>query len=509
MPVDSLYCEKCGADIHIVPDFEPELEFSMTQTLNGIKEELTEQTKSARQPDTAGRKAREREAQERAGQGEQSGQEGTAGQEKEARKSGNAGKIRLIGLAAAGVLAILVTVEGVRVYQAHSYEYQLRMAASSAAQERYEKAIRYYSRALELDSRDLEVRFALAEAYFLKGNQVEYEYLLRGVIQDPAADEDQLDRAYKKLIAIYRDRKDYVTIHEIVKNSGSDRIRETYQVYLANVPEFSYQTGAYGEILPLKLASVTAGKIYYTLDGSEPSEESELYTAPIFLEDGDHVVKAFFVNEYGIASDCVTKAYHIETAQAVAPEINLFSGDYSVPAWIEVVNAQEGAVYYTTDGSDPNLHSTAYTGAIPMPLGKSRFKFALVGEDGSVGEITQRTFQLRLDTTFTPEIAEGLIVQHMLSVGKIADEDGAYAVPGTDGQTAAGKYGYRYQYVTNIDDADDFFVIAEIYVDETGLSAKTGSYFAVNAYSGACYKLQIGERNRYTLAELTQDPGEG
>ena len=31
-----LYCEHCGEDIHIVPDFEPEIEYNMEQTLNDI-----------------------------------------------------------------------------------------------------------------------------------------------------------------------------------------------------------------------------------------------------------------------------------------------------------------------------------------------------------------------------------------------------------------------------------------------------------------------------------------
>ena len=38
-----LYCEKCGEDIHIVPDFDPEIESSMHETLSGIVEEVREQ----------------------------------------------------------------------------------------------------------------------------------------------------------------------------------------------------------------------------------------------------------------------------------------------------------------------------------------------------------------------------------------------------------------------------------------------------------------------------------
>jgi len=33
-----LYCEKCGGDIHIVPDFEPELEENMQESLQQIAE---------------------------------------------------------------------------------------------------------------------------------------------------------------------------------------------------------------------------------------------------------------------------------------------------------------------------------------------------------------------------------------------------------------------------------------------------------------------------------------
>ena len=43
MPEGALYCECCGEDIHIVPDFEPELERNMEQTISGILEELHEE----------------------------------------------------------------------------------------------------------------------------------------------------------------------------------------------------------------------------------------------------------------------------------------------------------------------------------------------------------------------------------------------------------------------------------------------------------------------------------
>ena len=42
----SLYCTVCGEDIHIVPDFESEVEQSMQDTLDHIAEELQDSQKA-------------------------------------------------------------------------------------------------------------------------------------------------------------------------------------------------------------------------------------------------------------------------------------------------------------------------------------------------------------------------------------------------------------------------------------------------------------------------------
>ena len=51
----SLYCTACGEDIHIVPDFEPEVEQSMRDTMDQIVVELqdsqaSEEQKSKKSP---------------------------------------------------------------------------------------------------------------------------------------------------------------------------------------------------------------------------------------------------------------------------------------------------------------------------------------------------------------------------------------------------------------------------------------------------------------------------
>ena len=41
---DSLYCMNCGEDIHIVPDFELELEHSMKESMQSIIQEVQNNT---------------------------------------------------------------------------------------------------------------------------------------------------------------------------------------------------------------------------------------------------------------------------------------------------------------------------------------------------------------------------------------------------------------------------------------------------------------------------------
>ena len=453
-----LYCEHCGEDIHMVPDFEPELEQDIELTINGMLEDIEEQE--------------------------------NAEELKQVRGRGNSWKI----FAASGaVLVIAAAVCAIMIYHYNSLEWQIERGQASVARGRYDRAITCFSRALELDEDNTELQFSLAEVYFLKNNKIEYEFLLRNIVRNPDASSEQLERAYGKLIAIYSAREDFQTINDLLLASNNDSLISTYQKYLAKEPEFSIKPGYYTAVQPLKLFSFGSGKIYYTLDGSEPSAESSQYTAPIILEDGDYIVKALFINDNGIVSTTLSGEFHVEIDEIPAPEINLYSGDYEFPMDIEVVSDTE-EVYYTTDGSTPTYLSAVYTGPIPLPLGKSVFKFAKV-ENGVTGDVTERTYQLIMNTDFTPQQAVDVLMGYALSTGRVYDEDGHF-------NEAYDRYQYEYQYVTNINRIDDFYVLSEIYCGADGSLAKTGNNYAVNAYTGAMFRLQQDRYERLSLTEI-------
>ena len=53
-------------------------------------------------------------------------------------------------------------------------------------------------------------------------------------------------------------------------------------------------------------------KIYYTLDGTIPDEDSKIYTGPIKLKEGVTVLYAYGVNEKGIPADIIYRKYVLE-----------------------------------------------------------------------------------------------------------------------------------------------------------------------------------------------------
>jgi len=466
VPTGSLYCEQCGQDIHIVPDFEPEVELNIEQTISEIAEDI------------------------RVGQNTY---DWNVPKEEPVEKKSK-GRWKWIFLTVLILVCVVIAAVGILFHHRYnSVEYQTAKAAEYVEEKMYDEAARCYERVLELAENDVVIMFRLAEVYFLKNNKIEYEYLLRRIVNSKEATADQITSAYGKLIAIYRARDDFKSINELLLSSNNEDVMHIYQSYMALPPEFSIQEGFYTGIQPLKITAFGNGKVYYTMDGSLPDQNSSMYTAPIILEDGKYTICAYFVNEYGIASEYVTRSYHVESEALSIPALSAVSGDYQFPINIEVVGEEED-VYYTTDGSTPTLSSTSYAGPIPMPLGKTTFKFIRIKE-GRTSEVVERTYTLTMNTQYTPGEAEQDVVAYMMQTGKIFDETGHF-----DG--TGGRFIYRYQYVTNINQVDDFYVISEIYVDVEGNEIKMGNYIAVNPYTKAMYKLQIDEYNNYTLVGL-------
>ncbi|KNC54913.1 uncharacterized protein AMSG_10572 [Thecamonas trahens ATCC 50062] len=99
-----------------------------------------------------------------------------------------------------------------------------------------------------------------------------------------------------------------------------EAIRQAEVLRRATIPTITPSTGSYTGPITVSLTRLNTGAtIYYTIDGSVPSEASLVYTGPIaLLRPGQHVVQAFAIRDDLRRSDTATATYDIVTPVEVA-----------------------------------------------------------------------------------------------------------------------------------------------------------------------------------------------
>ena len=460
MPDGYLLCDKCGEEIQIVPDFEPEIENSITETLSTLVSLQDEDI--------------DEDAEEEDGI--------LAGTGKRSRKP------QVILAFAILLLAALISYT-LYAYHIHTVDYQINKAAEYAGKGAYSEAIACLEAAYADYPEEARILFLEADYYYLQ--QMDNYALMKIIDADavPRYPEEDVEEAYSKIVTIYANQKEYGLINELLRACDNERIVSMFQSYLAMEPEFSYVEGSYAEVIPLKLSSNTAGTIYYTMDGSKPNKDSQIYTSPLFLETGEYTVSAFFVNDYGIESDIVTKTYVINLAVPNAPVVELYSGEYTEAMMIAVEPAEGCKTFYTTDESEPTADSVPYTGPIPMPLGKTLFKFVNISSEGIASEVTTRTFTLKLRGAIPTETAVTNLVNRLVAIRYLNDSSGR-------NPRQSGTLSYQFSSVLRVGE-EDYYTINEYYDDGTGLLSRTDKVFLVQVYNGTVAQLGYDEDGEF------------
>lgn len=481
-----LYCDNCGEEIRIVPDFELEIEREMNETLATLFVELSEEEV----PELAAKGAK----------GAETIKTENAKEEEDLRAQKDGKKKRGWLIAIFCFLLFITIAAGAwgnyRYHRIYSAEYQIKEAEEAAALEQYTQAITWLEKAHELEPENADILFRIADYYYIQRKyDMAVSTLTQFIEKSDIYGEAEEERAYDKIIAVYKEMGDYQAVNELLLSCDREDIVTEFQQFIAKPPEFSYEGDRYKEVLPLKLIANTSGTIYYTLDGTTPNERSEVYTAPIFLESGSYIVTAYFVNDYGIESDIVSNTYHIELQVPSAPEVSVYSGNYEEPYMIEATAPEECTIYYTADGSEPTIDSLRYTAAISMPLGQSVYKFIAVSPEGAISDTTVRTYNLILHTEITVDMAVANVIQALMKADVLLDTDGRM-------RGMSGRNVYKYNAVVRIDGSGDYYVIYEYYEDATGIQSKTERMYGVNIQDGTACRITYDEEGRIVLVDI-------
>lgn len=129
-------------------------------------------------------------------------------------------------------------------------------------------------------------------------------------------------------------------------------------------------------------------KIYYTTDGTDPTEESEEYVEA-FEVTKTTTVKAIAVNEAG-ASNVATAVY---TRVAATPKIS-FKGEatFEEPVEVTIVAADGTTAYYTLNGKTPTENSDEYTKPLTIKADVT-LQVVAYDEDGYASPVVKQTFK--------------------------------------------------------------------------------------------------------------------
>jgi len=269
-----MYCQTCGNEIQIVPDFEPEVEQTIDQAMNHILNDVFQQETEA------------------------SDQEEISLMQKASLSKRHYFRwiVLLLGIS----VMVLLLVFG---YMKFTPDYQIRRGNYFLKSQDYEAAVKHYKRADNLAPENAKIDLYLAECYKAMDKIAGYEASLTEVIRNTDADQEERKLAYQRLANLYLEKEEYQKINSLLKNCTDEDILDMFGKYCAKAPVFSHKSGDYGEIIPLKIQGSEKGKVYYTKDGKDPTVESKEYTGPVFLEKGEHTIKAICVNEFGVISD--------------------------------------------------------------------------------------------------------------------------------------------------------------------------------------------------------------
>ncbi len=451
-----LYCDICGAEFQIVPDFEPEIENSIAESLSDISETIEE---------TLPKKVVKLTS-----------------------------KVKTMKVPSFSIILALVFTVSLFLFigyskYTNSNAYQDKKALAAMKEQDYYHASQIYEKLRKQNSTDAYWYVKEAEtALFMQ--QEEEAYLLA---KSALNLEKNSQYAYEFLLPYLEEKGNYIEMKQLLEQCQYDHIREQYAEYLCRLPAINYEGGSYDEALEISFEKGYEGTIYYTMDETVPTTSSMKYDMPIMLGNGTHTITAVYENKHGIMGDALEYTYQITSDIPMAPLVNLQSGKYN-DAQMITIEVEEGTrVFYTTDLTQPTMESMEYTTPIPMPLGESRFNFIAFSEKGIAGSVTHRNYMLNMKTNLTFEDAETKLVQKLISTGHIIDQNGA----------VNGRYGvFRYFYKFSIAEADVNYYVFEEHYMENQINNPLQHFYAVDVLYGNVYKLISDGNGNYTRIEF-------
>lgn len=428
IPDGMLYCEECGKEVRIVPDYNP-LDDMLTAQVKGaisgendyseddIYESVRNTTAMGRSTgagrytsagrgtgtgrngapgNTAGRSAAGRNTAGRNTSGRRNTSGGSLPERERRRRQAERKKAlrrkrRQRALIILAVLAVAVIAACFAIYQT-SYAGIVNKGYKAIESKEYDKSAQYFQKAIAKNGKKAEAYAGLAKVYTKQDDLDKAESVFLNAIDKQPKNTD----IYEACVQFYMDTDQKAEISLLLEDA-QDNVRETLAGYFVKGPKFSLDDSeTFEDVQELSLSAGNGCTIYYTTDETDPTVKSTKYAEPIQIGEGETVVSAIAVNKKGIPSLPVKKTYTVELPIEDAPAVSPSTGQYESATQIEIKVPEGYEAYYTMDKSDPTTASTKYVGPIDMPEGETIFKAILVNAKGRTSGVTTRNYVLEL-----------------------------------------------------------------------------------------------------------------
>lgn len=443
IPDDQVVCPECGAEVQIVPDYNP-LDDVLTREVKGSVEGATRQiqtddirryrrddrtknvnstrvlspeeraqirTKKRNGVQNASVDSSKRSTREMRNQRRNTSEvrERRRNTEELRRQKQNTGELRSLRqqkrLEAAKrkrrnlliTLFLLIALIAACIYLVYqnSYTSMINKGYQAIQSGDYASAENYFDRAVRKDESRPDAYEGYAEIYIDQNDLESAESVFLSAIKEQTTNE----KLYQAAIDFYMDTEQPEKVSALLEDCEDQSVLNAVSDYISSAPVFSPEEGTYNEVQEITLSSETGGDIYYTTDGTDPTAQTGTkYEEPILLqEEGKIEIRAIAVNANGIPSTVASSVYTIEFPIENAPAVTPSTGQYMEPTQITITVPEGYTAYYTMDGSTPDPESSStrkYSGPVDMPEDtQTIFNAILVNnQNGKSTEVTTRNY---------------------------------------------------------------------------------------------------------------------
>jgi N-acetylneuraminic acid mutarotase len=237
-------------------------------------------------------------------------------------------------------------------------------------------------------------------------------------------------------------------------------------VNLPAAPVFTPAAGTFSSVTTVSISESTPGAtVYYTTDGSQPTTNSPVYTAPLTVSSSE-TIQAIAIENDGLASPVSSAMYTIAlgATTTATPTFSPSGGSFSAAQTVTISDATAGAtIYYTTDGSTPTNLSRVYSG--PIRVSSSETLSAIAVAPGDTAS-PAATASYSIDTTVVGESGQWVWIGGPDSFGPNGGNAGVYGTLGSP--AASDQPGGRSYSISWTDSAGNFWLFGGTGYDAQG-----------------------------------------